>query len=325
MRRTGVVMTVLSAALLGLPAGAGADAAPAAVACAVRTLNLPGASASVTAVVDRNAFLGDSGGSGYLWRNGVTSTVPIRPDAVNSSGMILGSRSGTTSQEVARVPLGGGTPQYGGREIYTSGINDAGVAAVDYFTVGGLPGLVSHAMSWKPGDATPTRLSGPNVSGARAIDDLGYIVGFADGASRYALAWGPGGDIVLQLGPFAPTEPRIAFGDIDNGVAAAGRYPRSGEPDIVLVDVRTGAITPVPGTTGYGGERYEDGALLGWDPEDGYALWNDAQRYELTELPNTIPVRMRVNDMKVFGDTVVIAGTQDRQDFTHIPVVWECG
>jgi hypothetical protein len=324
MRRTGALLASTAAVLLCLPATAQAVAG-----CAVSALPVPSGAPDggvATAILDRDTFVGFTNEpiQGQLWRNGSVTPIPIRPDEVSPSGLVVGSSA--NGQRGARLQLGG-TPQLAGYDTILGDVNTAGDSVGTYLTIGQLPDK-RNAVWWRAGAAAPTTLPGPQFTGASAIDDLGYKIGIGEtmAGERRSLVWDQNGNILRQFGPYPAGQTVIELKDIDDGIAAGVRISGGGVEDIVLVDVRTGGITPVPGTSGFEPLRISDGSVVGFDIDTmRLALWHGGVRYDLPALPNTTP--RLVFDLEVYGTTAVLSGFSYRgsSGFFKVPTVWVCG
>jgi hypothetical protein len=262
---------------------------------------------------------------GVIWRNGSVSSLNIVPNEVNATGLVAGSVSGPRA---ARAQLGG-TPEVGSpRPSSMADVNAAG-DAVGWQTNWYAPPSDYDGLWWKRGATAPTLLPGPYRTSARAIDDLGNMIGWGEtsaGERRYMI-WGPDGTIKRQYGPYASGETVVALDDVDDGIAVATRYPASGARDIVLIDVATGAMTPVSGSSGWLALKISKGSVLAEDAAltRTHRLWHNGVTYNLPE-----PAGMdssRVFDMNVIGSTAIAVGfsyPEDTFSFQH-PVVWRCG
>jgi hypothetical protein len=331
MRRTGVILTSIATALLGMPTLADASgAAVAATGCVATALPVPtGATGggSVTAILEPGTYLGAAGADfnqGLIWRNGVNSPLAIVPSSVNASGLMVGTSGGNGRS--ARMQLGG-TPQYGGYYTYFDEINSEGDA------VGGIVfvdlATVRKAVWWRPGNALATELPGPVYASAMGIDDLGYKVGHGQDSTglRRELVWDANGQITRQFGPYSDNEVQLYLTDIDNGVALATRYHPNGTKDIALVDVRTGAVTPLANTNGVRADIYEEGWVAG-EADDLITpvLWHNGAQVSLPALPNTRP--SWIQDVKVFGSTAIVAGYSvplpGSGSWYRTPTIWRC-
>jgi hypothetical protein len=278
----------------------------------------------VYAILEQGTYLGWVGdpGKGRIWRNGVGSQLAIVPHYVNAAGLVVGT-SQTGSRRAARMQLGA-VPEYGPTNTSMDEVNASGDAVGGYFTVAPYP--ARHAMRWLHGQAAPTNLPGPPYSGAWAIDDLGYMVGYGETAQgqRRELIWGPDGQILRQFGPYAAGDTKIYPTDIDDGVALATRQQPNGARDLVLVDAVTGAITPLAGTNGLDAELYRDGWVVGSEDIVTPVVWHNGARLNLPALPNTSP--RAVYDLKVFGSTAVIGGFSypASSGWFQTPTIWQC-
>lgn len=310
-------------ALLGSPVSAGAAAAG----CATTDLPVPQSASeggSVDGIRADGTYVGwsNSPQQGQQWNNGAVGSLPINGYAVNASGLVVGSA--TTGYRAARVQIGG-TVQYGPYDAGMNDVNASGDAVGSLMTIGGLPDR-RKALWWRPNEAQPRELPGPVFTGATAIDDLGYKVGIGDTweGARSWIVWGANGEIVRQFGPYAAGQTRISLHDIDDGVAVATRWPASGAKDIALVDVATGAITPVPGTSGFEAQEISDGSVVGMDANFQFALWHLGTRYDLTV---SRPTPHTVADLEVFGTTALVSGYRLLQSSGYLktPTIWRCG
>lgn len=331
MRRTGVILTSIAVALLGTPTLADASgAAVAATGCVATALPVPSGTtggASVSAILEPGTYLGAAGSDfnqGVIWRNGVGSPLAIVPSSVNASGLMVGTVG--SNGRSARMQLGG-TPQYGGYYTYYDEINSAGDA------VGGLIFIdlatVQKAVWWRPGNAQATDLPGATYASAMGIDDLGFKVGHGNNKDtpRRELVWDANGQLVRQFGPYNDNEVKLYLTDIDNGVALATRYHPNGTKDMALVDVRTGAVTPLANTGGVRADIYEDGWIAG-EADDFVTpvLWHNGAQVSLPALPNTRP--RWIDDVKVFGSTAIVAGYSaplpGSGSWYRTPTIWQC-
>lgn len=327
MRRSVTVLLSVAAVLAGAPVPAAA-----AVDCTSTVLPvLPGTTGggSGSAILDANTFLGwmNDPYQGVIWRNGSVASLNIVPDEVNSTGLVAGS-VGSGTPHAARARLGG-TPEVGStRPSSMTDVNAAG-DAVGWQTNLYAPPSDYDGLWWRRGDAAPTLLPGPYRTSARAIDDLGNMIGWGEtsqGERRYMI-WGPDGAIKRQYGPYTSGETVVALDDVDDGVAVATRYPAAGATDIVLIDVATGTTTPVPGSSGWAAMKLSKGAVLAQDAAITltYRLWHDGVTYQLP-----VPDGMRsarLFDLNVIGSTAIVLGftyPDDTISFQH-PVVWRCG
>ncbi len=327
MRRTGAVLVSIAVMLVGTPVGA-AGAVETAAACVPTALSVPPGAADVggsaTAILDASTFLGwvDDPTQGRIWRSGAGSVVGMSPHAVNASGLAVGS-STSGARRAVRMRIGGAL-EYGPYDSSMSDVNAGGDAVGSLFTV---PFPRRNALWWRAGDAAPTNLPGPPYTGAWAIDDLGYKVGYGETAQgeRRELIWGPNGQIVRQFGPYAAGDTKIYPRDVDNGVAlATRRQPNGGARDLVLVDVVTGAITPLAGTNGLDAELYSDGWVVASKDISTPILWHNGVRQNLPALPGTTP--RLVDDLKVIGSTAVLAGFSypESSGWFQTPTIWKC-
>lgn len=327
MRRTGTVLLSVAAALLVVPIPAAA-----AVDCTPTTLPvLPGTTGggSVSATLDADTFLGwmNDPYQGVIWRNGAVSSLDIVPDEVSSSGLVTGA-VWNGQPRAARMQLGG-VPEVGSsRPSHLEDVNSAG-DSVGWQTNAFAPPTDYDALWWKHGDAAPTLLPGPYRTSASAIDDLGNIVGYgetAEGERRW-IVWGSDGAIKRQFGPYTSGQTVIAPTDIDDGIAVADRDPASGETDIVLIDVATGATTPVADSSGWISLQISNGSVLAQDADITltYRLWHNGVTYNLPSPPNQRA--SRVADLDVIGSIAVVTGFSypSGPGSFQTPVVWRCG
>lgn len=308
-------------ALLGSPVSAGA------VGCSTTNLPVPpsaseGASADGIRAAGTYVGWSNSPQQGQQWDNGVVSSLPINGYAVNASGLVVGTA--ISGYRAARVQIGGAV-QYGLASTGMNDVNASGHAVGSLLTVSLLPNR-RKALWWHPNEAQPRELPGPELTGATAIDDLGYKVGTGETrqGARSWIVWGANGEIVRQFGPYAAGQTWISLHDIDDGVAVATRWPASGPKDIVLVDVVTGAISPVPGTSGFEAQEISNGSVVGMDANLQFALWHLGTRYDLTV---SRPTPHTVADLEVFGTTAVVSGFRLLQSSGSFktPTIWRCG
>jgi len=327
MRRTGAVLVSIAVTLLGMPAVAGtAGAVGAAAGCVPTALPVPPEAdrgGVATAILDLGTYLGWTGDpvQGRIWQNGSGAPLGISPYSVNSAGLAVGSTS-SGARRAVRLQLGG-TPEYGTYDSSMAEVNANGDAVGTLLTVS-FPRR--NALWWRPGDAQPTNLPGPSYTGAWAIDDLGYKVGYGETSQgeRRELIWGPDGQIVRQFGPYTAGDTKIYPRDIDDGVALATRQQPNGAKDLVLVDVVTGSVSPLAGTSGLDAELIRDGWVVGTKDIVTPVLWHNGVRQNLPALPGTSP--RAVSDLKVFGSTAVLAGFSypESSGWFQTPTVWKC-
>lgn len=328
MRRTGAVLASVAVVVLGVPISVAVPAA-ATAGCSVSALPVPPSSAnggSAETILEPGTYLGwtDAPYVGELWQDGAVSSLPIIPDEVNSGGTVVGS----VGSRAARLQLGG-TVQYGSTNpSFMNDVNEAGDAVGTRSTPGVWPPYWYEALYWQHGTTTATALPGPQYNHALAIDDLGYKIGWAEtyqGERRY-LVWGADNTIVRQFGPFAAGETKIAPQDIDDGVVVADRYPPTGAKDIVLVDVVTGAITPLPASGGLNAIAISNGSVVATDVDFAtFVLWHNGVRHVLPELPDRST--RDVADLEVFGATAYLSGFSypATTGWFETPTVWQCG
>jgi hypothetical protein len=291
---------------------------------------LPGTSGgSGSAILDANTFLGWMNGphQGVIWRNGSISSLNIVPDEVNATGLVAGAVN-SSPPHAARAQLGG-LPEIGStRPSHMIDVNSSG-DQVGWRTNLYAPPSDFDGLWWKRGDAAPTLLPGPYRTSASAIDDSGTMIGWGEtsqGERRY-MVWGPDGTIKRQYGPYASGETVVALVDIDNGVAVATRYPASGATDIVLVNVATGTMTPVAGSSGWAALKLSKGSVLAQNATAllTYRLWHNGVTYNV---PSPAGMRAsRLFDLNVIGSTAIVLGfsyPENSSSFQH-PVVWRCG
>lgn len=327
MRRMGTVLLSVAAALLVVPVPAAA-----AVDCAPTTLPvLPGTTGggSGSAILDTNTFLGwmNDPYQGVIWRDGSVSSLDIVPDEVNPSGLVSGA-VWNGQPRAARMQLGG-TPEVGStRPSHMEDVNSAGDSVGWQSNLFGPPSDYD-ALWWKRGDAGPTLLPGPYRTSAGAIDDLGNMLGYGEtteGERRY-IVWGPDGTVKRQFGPYITGQTRLSPTDIDDGIAVADRRPPSGEQDITLIDVDTGTVTPIAGSSGWTAMQISNGSVLAQDADITltYRLWHNGVTYNLPSPPNMSSSRLF--DLDVLGSTAVVVGFSypDGPGFFQTPVVWRCG
>lgn len=333
MRRIGAALASVAVVLLGTPAVAETPAetsaqASAAAGCTATALPVPAdatGGASVAAIVEPGTYLGRSGSEPYqgmMWRNGTLSPLPISPSAVNPSGLVVGYEPGVNGR-LARMRLGG-TPQYSWNSTYLDDINADGVA-VGSLVFADLV-LIAHAVVWRPGEAEPTTLPGPVRTGAWAIDDLGYKIGYGQTSEgeRREVVWDADDRIVREFGPYDDNDVKLYPRDIDDGVALTTRYQPSGAKDLVLVDVVTGEVTALPDTDGLRGEHYEDGWIAG-DAGDFVTpvVWHDGAQVSLPAPPGTEP--RLIEDVHVVGSTAILSGYSVSYSPRYLtPTVWRC-
>lgn len=333
MRRTGAVLASIAVMVLGMPAVAEESGVTGAAAgCVATALPVPPDAAEdgavVNAILEPGTYLGRTAaevGEGLIWRGGSSAPLEINPYAVNASGLVVGGSEDFHS-DAARMQLGG-TPEYSWNSTYLDQINTAGEAVGGVVFVHTL-GVVMRAVWWRPGDAEPAYLPGPSSSDALAIDDLGYKIGYGTSSGeRRELVWGPDGQIMREFGPFGDGDTELYLRDIDDGIALATRYQPNGAKDLVLVDVVTGAVTPLPNTDGISGELFEDGWVAGTVDLSTPVLWHNGVRYDLPPAVSDTKPRY-INDLKVFGSTAVLAGSSSPVPGTGswylTPTIWRC-
>jgi len=323
----GTVLLSLAAALLVVPVPAAA-----AVDCSAATLPvLPGSAGggSGAAILDSDTFLGWmlDPSQGVIWDNGTVSSLAISPSAVNSGGLVVGD-VGTGTPHAARMQLGGSPETGSTRPSQMEDVNSSG-DSVGWRTNVFAPPTDWDALWWKHGDAAPTLLPGPYQTSASAIDDLGNIVGYGQTAQggREWIVWGPDGTIKREFGPYTSGQTVIATTDIDDGIAVADRDPAVGETDIVLINVDTGAMTPVAGSSGWVSRQISNGSVLAQSADlSTYRLWHNGGTFNLPSpagLGYAHPI-----DLNVIGSTAIVVGfayPETGPGFFETPVVWRCG
>ncbi|MFI7672135.1 hypothetical protein [Actinophytocola sp. NPDC049390] len=327
MRRTSAVLLSATVVALGLPATGSAAAETAASGCAVSTLPNPAdGTATVTAMAGTTTFYGSVSpgadtGSGVVWQGGeITDTLAFSPTDANASGVLIGYRYATDtgwSYPVGQRP--GEQPEdIGSAQDSVYEINDAGTY-VGRGTVGNWPYYFSIAFAgsadtWS-GYVLESSLDVPVA--AVAVDDNRNVLGRSDydrdGVPTAAVWRGGTSGAPQDLGPADELAPR----DIDAGTVLVNRTVHD---DIALIDIVSGDVTAVPGSTGYRAFFLKNGTILA-DGAGGYALFRGDTRVDLT--PPTGSTITAVGALSADGTTV---GGQTRTSAgTLVPTVWRCG
>ncbi|MCT2583890.1 hypothetical protein [Actinophytocola gossypii] len=326
MRRTSAVLLSATVVALGLPAAGQATAEADASACAVSTLPNPAdGTATVTAMTGNTTFYGSvspvGNGSGVVWRDGaIVDALAFNPVDANASGVLIGYRytpdtrwSQPVGQRPGEEPVDIGSTQDAVHEI-----NDAGTY-VGSGTVGHWPyyfsiAFVGSADTWT-GYALESSLDVPIA--ALAVDDNGDVLGRSDydrDGVRTAAVWRDGASGAPQdLGPADELDPE----DIDAGTVLVNRALHD---DIALIDLASGDVTAVPGSTGYRGISLKNGTILA-NSADGYALFRDGTSTDLAP-----PAGSTITSAGALSSDGTTVGGQTRTSAgALVPTVWRCG
>lgn len=262
---------------------------------------------------------------GVVWRDGAAERLDeLIPLDINSDGLMAGyvklpDQFGGTYSKAALQPLDGDVEQLPPGGVYHSsarGVNDRGDA------VG--PVLLEHPVVdwpalWPADDHSESVVLDGGYTGAREIDDAGFILGADWGNSNGhgGVIWRANGTVLREYAP----ETRTELFDLDNGQAVATRTPpdpNQGQ-EIVAIDAESGTETVVPNSTWGTPTDINNGVIVG-DGPGGPAMWHDGQMIVLPSADNTEAHEVTV----VNEDGTELAGMSHWGGDDPVATIWRC-
>jgi uncharacterized membrane protein len=313
------------AAVVAVPATAGADELDPAAVCGVT--ELPGTAGDddgvhPTGTDDHGTFVGigrsRSGDEhGLMWRAGVTTDLgEFVPAAVNADGLMVGSQWVDGTRHAA-VRSGGVTTFLPEPEEPGSGATDVNAHGdvVGYAGVGGL----SRAVVWPAGTRVPRVLDeGPVYTMALKVDDRGFVLGSAGFAGdEVQTVYRLDGSVVRSFPVTGPGGHRAT--DLVGGVLLAGNGGVDRD-QLALIDVVSGREWAVPDSTyARGGVLAARGVLAATNRNGFPARWKSGRQQQLPQLGTTYELTATV----ISADGRQIAG-ESTDNNRYIGTLWTC-
>lgn len=327
-------IVLMSVAVVGsvivafLPSVAAADGAAATFSCAAAALPNPSgeSSSSGIAVNDSGTVIGSTIGAeflshGAIWQNGVATDLGhFRPAAINQRGLVVGVEQGPDSFDHAMILRNGvltPLPENGGQGSSAFAVNNRG-DVVGTLLIDG----AEHAVLWPAGrfDAMVVLDTSTARTFATGVDDDGFIIGADSGAIPTSFVWRTDGSLVRTYDPDSGLE-LLA---VSAGLVAAEQTVGA-EWQVVAIDAQSGAVEPVPGSTG--GEPSAvnvHGTIVGDVLSDAVGftamLWRHGNGLALPALPTAVPLHA----FGISRDGRYVVG-ESGDGGNGVATVWTCG
>lgn len=316
------------AAVLSVAAALVAPAAAVAAVCTPTALpNLPGVMPhEVTGTDYAGTYVGrgdDTGEpAGLVWQGGQVSRLPhgFVPYDMNRAGLMSGyveRENFPSSYRVGALMELDGTITYldSGYSVAAAGMNERGDAVGWIYPQ---HPVVHFAALW-PAGVPDAEVLDPSWYVPIDIDDAGVSIGKPQDVTQPQRIWRFDGTVLSNYGPYPAGRSSIDLADIDDGTVAAKRTRPDGRFEVVLIDVTTGAVTALPGSSSGTPLEIENGVVVGRGPQ-GATMWRSTGA---TVLPAPRGATAReataLND-----DGTEVAGISVTAGGEAVATVWRC-
>jgi hypothetical protein len=316
------------AAVLSVFAALVAPAAAVAAVCMPAALpGLPGVTLhEVTGTDHAGTYVGrgaDAGGQvGLVWQDGQVSRLPNEfvPHDMNRSGLMSGYvtvESFPSSYRAGALMGLDGTITHldSGYSVVAAGMNERGDAVGWVYPQ---HPVVHFAALW-PAGTTGAEVLDPSWYLPIDIDDDGVSIGKPQDVTQPQRIWRFDGSVVSDYGPYPAGRSSIDLADIDDGEVAAKRTRPDGRFEVVLIDVATGAVTALPGSSSGTPLEIENGVVAGRGP-GGATVWRSTGATVLPAPAGTTTREATALD----DDGTEVAGISVTAGGEAVATVWRC-